>query len=84
MGTQRHQKLVVGSNSKENIVLDTDGTVQINNLTVGKTQMTSASVLPNYMGERGQIVWNETPDSGESIGWVCLGGTRWAGFGTIE
>jgi hypothetical protein len=84
VGTQRHQKLVVGSNSKENIVLDTDGAVQISALTVGKTQMTSADAVPNYEGSRGQIVWNEIPDSGGAIGWVCLGGTRWAGFGTIE
>ena len=84
MGTQRHQKLVVGSNSKENIVLDTDGSVQIKNLSVGQTQMTSAAAVPNYEGARGQIVWNEIPDSGGAIGWVCLGGTRWAEFGRIE
>ena len=84
IGTARFQKLIVGSNNKENIMLNTDGSVEINKLSIGKVQMISALNIPNYEGHRGDIVWNEIPDHGTPIGWVCLGSTRWAKFGTVD
>jgi len=84
VGTSRRQQLVLGANSKENITLDVDGSVQVNNLVLGKVSMLSADSIPTYVGTRGQIIWNENPDAGRHIGWVCLGNTRWAGFGKIE
>ena len=80
----RKQQLVLGSNNKENIVLDTDGSAHIENLVVGRVAMTSATTVPNYAGEMAQIVYNELPAPGSPIGWVCIGGSRWAKFGMIE
>jgi len=84
IGTPRYQKFVLGSNSRENIILHVDGHVEIEKLAVGKTLMSSAKEIPNYNGELGQIVWNETPSHGGVVGWICLGATRWAKFGIIE
>lgn len=84
LGTTRRQNLIVGSNSRDNIVLDPDGNVQIKKLVVNKVSMSSSPVVPNYESTIGTIVWNEQPANGQPIGWVCLGATRWAGFGKIE
>jgi hypothetical protein len=84
IATPRKQQLVLGSNSKENIVLDTDGSVHIENLVIGRVAMTSGQSIPNFSGGMGQIMFNELPSPGSPIGWVCLGNTRWAKFGMIE
>ena len=84
LATPRKQQLILGSNGKENIVLDTDGSAHIENLVVGRVAMSSGTVVPNYAGEMAQIVYNELPAPGSPIGWVCIGGSRWAKFGIIE
>ena len=84
IATPRKQQLILGSNSKENIVLDTDGSAHIENLVVGRVAMSSATAVPNYAGTMAQIVYNESPAPGSPIGWVCIGGPRWAKFGMIE
>ena len=84
IGTSRYQKLVMSSNNKDNLVLDPEGGVTANNLTIGKVSMSSSNQIPNYPGTLGQIVFNETPVNGGIIGWVCLGDTLWAKFGKID
>lgn len=84
IATPRFQSLILGANNKDNLKLLTDGTVQADNLTVGKVPMTSSHVAPNTRGQRGQIVWNEVPNLGGPMGWVCLGDTVWANFGIID
>lgn len=84
IGSQRRQAVILGSNNKENIVLTADGTVEIESLSVGNVPMSSATATPNYEAITGTLVWNETPILGGPIGWVCLGGNRWAKFGKIE
>jgi len=84
IGTARNQSMILGSANKENITLKSDGSAHIPQLVVGRVGMSSAGGTPNSSGSQGQIYWNETPSSGQYIGWVCLGGTRWAGFGKIE
>lgn len=84
IGTSRYQRIILGSNNKENITLNTDGSVEIEELSIGNIPMTSAAVTPNYEGRTGQIVWNESPSAGGAVGWVCLGATQWAKFGIIE
>lgn len=84
IGMPRRQQLILGSNGKENIALNPDGTAQIENLIVGRTPMTSVANIPTTEGTVGLIAWNESPSPGSPIGWVCLGGTRWAKFGMIE
>jgi leucyl aminopeptidase (aminopeptidase T) len=76
--------VILGSNNKENITLNTDGTVEVEQISIGNIPMTSAAVTPNYEGITGQIVWNESPSLGGCVGWICLGATRWAKFGKIE
>lgn len=84
LGTKRHQRVVLGSNSKDNITLNPDGTVEIASLSIGNVPMSSASVAPNYEAITGTIVWNESAGLGGYAGWICIGGARWAKFGKIE
>jgi hypothetical protein len=84
IGTTRYQRVILGSNNKENITLNTDGTVEVEQISIGNVPMSSASTTPNYEGITGQIVWNESPSLGGCVGWICLGGTRWAKFGEIN
>jgi len=84
VGTPRYQRLVIGANNKDNLILDTDGSVEIENLRVGNTPMSSATAAPDYNAITGTIVWNENPAQGGPVGWICLGATRWAKFGIIE
>lgn len=84
INTPRYQTLILGANSKNNLILNPDGTVEVDSITIGTVLMTSAVTIPNYSGITGQIVWNQAPAPGSAIGWVCLGATRWAKFGTIE
>jgi hypothetical protein len=84
IGMPRFQRLVLGANNKDNLILDTDGSVEIENLRVGNTPMSSATAAPDYNAITGTIVWNENPAQGGPVGWICLGGARWAKFGIIE
>lgn len=84
IGTSRNQAVILGSNNKENVVLNTDGSTKIQKLSIGEVPMSSARSVPNTEGALGQIYWNESPQPGAYIGWVCLGSARWAGFGKIE
>lgn len=84
IGTPRRQDVILGSNLKKNIVLDQDGNVTIQQLTIGTSKHSSGAKVPNHAGNKGDIVWNTEPAVGSAIGWVCLGSTRWAKFGTIE
>jgi len=84
IGSARRQTIVLGSNNQKNLTLTPDGIVQVSSLLVGKVNMTSNFTVPNSEGEYGHIVWNENPSPGAYIGWVCLGSSRWAGFGKIE
>jgi hypothetical protein len=83
-GTPRHQKLVLTSNNKDNIILNEDGSVQINNLKIGAVMFSTSNNPPNYVSERCHIVWNTNPNLGGPLGWICLGGANWANFGIID
>ena len=84
VGMPRYQRLILGANNKDNLILDTDGSVEIENLRVGNTPMSSATAIPDYNAITGTIVWNENPGIGGAVGWICLGDARWAKFGKIE
>jgi len=84
IGTARNQSLILGANNKQNIVLVPDGSVEVENISIGPVAMTSGNRIPNYEGRAGHIVWNDTPTTGGPIGWVCIGGARWASFGRID
>jgi len=84
IGTPRKQKLILTSNGKENILLDDDGSVNINNLKIGGMRFTAASEPPSYVSQKGHVVWNTNPNLGGPLGWVCLGASNWANFGIID
>lgn len=83
-GTPRKQRLILTANGKENIVLDTDGSAVINELRIGPMKFTSAAEPPNYVSQRGHVVWNTNPNPGGPMGWICLGAANWANFGIID
>lgn len=84
VGTTKNQQLVLTSNRKTNLILNPDGSVVAENFQIGNTNMSSAETIPTADRPKGAIVWNSKPAVGSPIGWVSLGGARWAKFGTIE
>ena len=84
IGTARNQNLIIGANNRDQLTVNTDGSVSVKSLNIGRTNHTSASVRPTDNRPIGQIVWNEQPIIGSPVGWVSLGGARWAQFGLIS
>lgn len=82
--TPRSQTLVLGSNRNQNIVLNTDGSAQIDDLRVGSMKITSSEVPPSFTSTKGHVVFNANPNPGGPLGWVCLGAANWANFGIID
>jgi hypothetical protein len=82
-GTIRPQQLILSSNGKSNVILESDGSVSIDKVKIGNVEMTSATSQPKHDAKKGSIVWNETPDVGKPLFWVSLGGARWAAGGVV-
>ena len=80
----RNQQLIIGVNGKNNLVLNTDGSVSLDKVSVGAVTLSSSSTPPNYDAAQGSIVFNSSPSLGGPLGWVSLGGARWANFGFID
>lgn len=83
IGTLRSQNLILSANNKDNLILNTDGSITVNQMVLGRIHHSSAGDRPMDNRPVGQIVWNEKPSIGGPIGWVSLGGARWAKFGII-
>jgi hypothetical protein len=83
IGTNKNQNLVLGTNNRDQLRINIDGTVAIPYLTINHSTHTSSAQQPVDNRPAGQIVWNEQPIIGAPIGWVSLGGARWARFGTV-
>jgi hypothetical protein len=84
IGTPRNQTLVLSSNNKNNLTLNTDGSVSVNTIQVGQTTISSAITPPSDDQLKGTIVFNANPSIGGPMGWVSLGNSRWANFGIID
>lgn len=84
VGTSRQQKLLLSANGQDNILLETDGSVRVKDLHIGTMKFTSAGAPPSYISTRGHVVWNNNPNPGGPMGWICLGGANWANFGIID
>jgi hypothetical protein len=84
IGSNRDQLIVLGTNSKTNVILNTDGSVAVSKLNLGNMSMSSADTPPNYDAPKATVVFNANPSLGGPLGWVSLGGARWANFGIIE
>ena len=84
IGSARDQKIILGTNKKDNITLLPDGVTEISYLRLGNTMMSSSPTPPHYDAPRGTIVFNEQPNLGGPLGWVSLGDAKWANFGIVD
>jgi hypothetical protein len=77
LGTSRMQSLVLGTNRQNHIEVDATGLTTIQKLRVGKNFIGHSKTVPNYAGNKGDIVFNidMTPDT--PFAWICLGAFRW-------
>jgi hypothetical protein len=82
--TPRNQQLIISTNGKNNLTVLPTGGVTVDKISIGATTLTSASVPPNYDAAHGAIVFNSSPTLGGPLGWISLGGARWANFGFID
>jgi len=83
IGTPKNQTLVIGANKNYNLAINTDGSVTVKQIRIGDSSQSSSNIMPVNDSPKGHIVWNTNPNLGAPIGWVSLGGARWAQFGTI-
>lgn len=83
IGSPRNQTLLVTTNNKNQLSINPDGSVTADQLNIGRVRHTSSPIMPVDNRPAGVVVWNERPFIGGPIGWVSLGGARWAGFGTV-
>ena len=84
IGTRRRQDLNIGANNKVGIKVRSDGTVSMDKLELLGRTIGSSKAIPGHAAKKGDIVLNDNPTVGGYIGWVCLDGIRWAGYGKIE
>lgn len=82
-GTGKLQNLILGTNLQNQLILHSSGEISLARVTVGKVTFSSSPWEPRDNRQVGEIVWNEQPQLGQPIGWVSLGGARWAKFGII-
>lgn len=84
IAVRRDQKLVLGSGPHDNIILHADGSAEIPKLKIGSVTFGSSEHPPNSDASAGTVIFNERPTLGGPLGWVSLGGARWANFGIID
>ena len=84
IGTRRRQDLNIGANNKVGITVRSDGSVIVDKLVLCDKTISTSNSIPGTAAKRGDIVLNTQPEVGKYIGWVCLDGIRWAGFGKVE
>lgn len=82
--TPRNQTLVLSSNGKNNLSLNTDGSVSVNSLVINNIGVSNSDTPPTSNQPKGTIVFNSNPNLGGPIGWVSLGDAKWANFGIID
>jgi hypothetical protein len=78
------QKLVIDSNGQRNITVLPDGSTTLNKLNLGRTSIYSSDLPPAVNEPKGTIVFNSNPTLGGPLGWVSLGGAKWANFGIVD
>jgi hypothetical protein len=83
IGTARQQDLIISANNKDNIVLKQDGSIEVQQIRVNNTILTSSATTPNYDAPRGTVAFNEQPAPGTPVGWISLGSGVWSKFGLI-
>ena len=68
---------MLGTNRQNHLQIDTAGLTTVQKLRVGKNIIGHGKTVPNYEGNKGDIVFNVdmTPDA--PFAWICLGAFRW-------
>ena len=61
ISVSRQNSLVLASNNKENLILETDGSVTIKELQIGSMKFSVSESPPNYVSNKGHVVWNCNP-----------------------
>jgi hypothetical protein len=84
IGSSRYQTVILSSNNKENLALNTDGSVSVQTINIGRMQFGTATSAPSHEAPKGTVLFNENPSLGGPLGWVSLGDARWANFGIID
>ena len=84
MEVPRNQRLIISANGKNNLTLLPEGGLLVNQLSIGAVNLSSSSMPPSNDAPQGSIVFNSNPSIGGPLGWVSLGGARWANFGFID
>lgn len=78
IGTNRPQKIGIGVNGESSLDIDTDGTVTLKKLKVGRNQLGFANEVPGWSGAKGDIVFNTNYTPGSPFAWICLGTFKWS------
>lgn len=77
LGTPRLQNLVLGTNRQNHLQIDTAGLTTVQKLRVGKNIIGHGKTVPNYEGNKGDIVFNLDMTPETPFAWICLGAFRW-------
>jgi hypothetical protein len=77
VGTPRTQNLVLGTNRQNHLQIDTTGLTTVQKLRVGKNIIGHGKTVPNYEGNKGDIVFNLDMTPEAPFAWICLGAFRW-------
>ena len=80
IGLSRKGTLEIGTNNNA-ITIDPDGKTKINELMIGRNNISWSNELPGFSGQKGDIVFNMNPTASNDIGWQCLGQFRWRKIG---
>ena len=83
LGTPREQDLILGAAGKENLVLRTDGSIEVQKIKLNGTELGKSDRPPTHDAPPGSVVFNSAPVLGGPAGWMSLGGGTWSRFGTL-
>jgi len=84
IGTRRRQNINIGANNKVGLTVCPDGNVIIDKLQLMGRTISESNSVPGFAAKQGDIVLNNKPTVGSPIGWICLDGIKWAGWGDIN
>jgi len=79
----RNQELMISVGKNENLVLGIDGSVRVQQLSVGGVEISSEEAAPTHVAPPGSMAINSRPVPGGAAGWISLGGGTWSRFGTL-
>lgn len=77
LGTSRLQNLALGVNREAQIEVDIDGLTTIKKLRIDRFKIGFAETVPNYSGNKGDLIFNTNHKTDHVFAWVCLGAFRW-------